>query len=160
MTIRSFTRSDFPAILDIYAHSKLDELIHEKKTFKLIPLNQDEKRLAQLKASDIYVYEVENNIIAYGAVFNHKNSEDRTFNNEIRALFVHPHHRKQGIAQQLLKHLLKNMNGSADLYVAKSNQNAKALYEKFGFEISDEFETEYGGVSVIANKMTLHIHSL
>jgi len=142
MNIRAFHENDYPEILDIYAESKLDELTYENKAFKLLPLENDHKRLAELQESDIYVYE-DNGIIGYGALFGY----------EIRALFVHPNGRGKGIGKRLLKHLLSIIEGPVYLYVAKTNTPAKNLYKKLGFTVVDEFETAYNGISVYANKM-------
>jgi putative acetyltransferase len=142
MSIRPFEESDYKAILEIYSKSKLDELINESKKFKLLPLDEDPKRLAELKESDIYVYE-DGGTLGYGAIFGA----------EIRALFVHPSGRGKGLGKHLLEYMLSKVEGAATLYLAKTNDNAKGLYEKFGFTVVDEFETEYNGLSVFANKM-------
>jgi len=143
MNIRVFCENDFPAILDIYAKSKLDELRHESVQFQLLPLENDEKRLKELFESEIYVYEI-GGVVAYCALFG----------SEIRALFVHPSDRGSGIGKLLLNFLLSKIDGCATLYVAKTNAPAKRLYEKFGFVVVEEFETTYNNISVMANKMT------
>ena len=148
MRIRSFDESDFPAILDIYAKSKLDELVYERREFVLLPLEDDERRLAQLRESDVHVCE-DNGVIAYGALFA----------SEIRALFVHPDYRGKGLGKLLLMHLLSMIEGPAVLYVAKTNAPAKNLYEKFGFKVTEEFETTYNRVPVLANKMVIDAQS-
>lgn len=142
MSIRKYNKNDFPAILEIYAASKLDELRYEDADFELLPLASDMKRLGQLLESEIYLYE-DDGVIAYCA---HCDSE-------IRALFVHPKSRGKGIGECLLEFLLSKISGSATLYVAKSNIAAKNLYLRFGFEIIEEFETTYNGTPVLANKM-------
>jgi len=142
MSIRSFSDDDFSTILDIYAQSKLDELRFEKMEFELLPLENDENRLTQLKESDIYVYEDEG-VIGYGALFG----------SEIRALFVCPSARGKGIGKSLLEFLLLKVTGTANLYVAKTNIPAKQLYKNYGFKVTDEFETKYNGIPVFANKM-------
>jgi len=142
MSIRSFSDDDFSTILDIYAQSKLDELRFEKMEFELLPLENDENRLTQLKESDIYVYEDEG-VIGYGALFG----------SEIRALFVCPSARGKGIGKSLLEFLLLKVTGTANLYVAKTNIPAKQLYKNYGFKVTDEFETNYNGIPVFANKM-------
>ena len=142
MGIRKYIARDFPDISEIYSHSKLDELINEKSEFSLIPLNKDNKRLQILMASDIYVY-TEQNIIGYGG-YN---------NREITALFVHPEHRGRGVGIALLEFLISKIPSHAYLYVAKSNIAAITLYRKHEFEIVDEFQAEYNGIPVLANKM-------
>lgn len=142
MNIREFSDKDYPRVLEIYAHSKLDELRFEKEIFTLLPLEEDEERLASLKESEIYVYD-DGQVLGYGAIFE----------SEIRALFVCPTARGKGIARAILEFLLSQLGDKANLYVAKTNIPAKKLYESYGFTVCDEFLTNYNGKPVFANKM-------
>lgn len=148
MTIRKFKESDLPAIYDIYAQSKLDELSFEEREFKLLPLEDDTKRLPQFEESEIFVYD-KDGIGGYAALYN----------SEIRALFVHPTSRGKGIGKLLLEFMLSKIKGKANLFVAKTNHPAKKLYEAYGFEVINEFETEYNGVPVYANEMVRAINN-
>jgi len=142
MTIRKYTDNDYSSLLNIYAHSKLDELKFEKSNFELLPLENDNKRLARILESDIYIYG-SNESVAFCAYYGF----------EIRALFVHPKARGKGIGMKLLEYMLSKINGSATLYVAASNYPAIRLYHKYGFEIMSEFQTTYNRKDVTANKM-------
>lgn len=146
MNIRTFQDSDVDAITEIYSLSKLDELRYEDDGFELLPLEKDEKRLRELMESRIFVYD-EGIILGYGAVFE----------NEIRALFVHPLSRGRGIGKSLLEYLISQAGSqtgtSATLYVAKNNAPAKAMYQKYGFTVTKEFEAFYNGKPVLANEM-------
>lgn len=142
MNIREFTEQDKARIFEIYAHSKLDELKFENTQFELLPLDKDKTRLTALTESDIYVYE-DGAILGYGAICG----------SEIRALFVSPHARGKGIGEALLVFLLSKIQGKARLYVAKTNEPAKTLYQKYGFTVSAEFITHYNGKPVLANEM-------
>lgn len=142
MNIRKFKDSDYPAIFKIYALSKLDELRFEENQFELLPLEKDQKRFSELNESDIYVYD-DRGVIGYGALFG----------SEIRSLFVIPGARGRGIGKSLLEFLLSKISGEASLYVAQSNYPVKKLYGDYGFKVVDEFETNYNGTPVFANKM-------
>ena len=142
MKIRPYKPGDYPAVLAIYAASKLDELRCEKARFTLLPLEKDPKRLGLLLESEIYICE-EDGIVGYGA----------KHGAEIRALFVHPESRGKGFGRGLLELLLAGIPGPANLYVARSNSQAKNLYMQYGFEVVEEFETSYNGIPVFANKM-------
>lgn len=142
MCIRKYSKCDYSSLLDIYSHSKLDELKYESNKFELLPLEKDEVRSNQLDESDIYVYGT-SEVVAFCAYYG----------NEIRALFVHPKARGKGIGVKLLEFMLSNIVGSATLYVAASNYPAIRLYQKYGFEVTSEFETTYNQVVVLANKM-------
>lgn len=142
MSIRAFNLDDFEEIEAIYNLSKLDELRYESKTFELLPLMKDEPRLKSLMESQIFVYE-EGRILGYGACHG----------SEIRALFVHPSSRGFGIGSKLLGCMLQLVGRPTTLYVAKTNEPAKLLYSRYGFQVTDEFVTSYNGISVFANKM-------
>ena len=142
MNIRAFNEKDYPRVFEIYSNSKLDELRFEEKKFELLPLENDEKRFSALKESDIYVYD-DGEVLGYGAIFEA----------EIRALFVCSSARGKGIGKEILEFLLSQINNGANLYVAKTNVPAKELYKRYGFEVSDEFITEYNGEPVYANEM-------
>jgi putative acetyltransferase len=143
MKIRPIEDGDFESVARIYNLSKLDELRFELDKFELLPLEHDQRRLRELLEADIYVY-YDGGILGYGAVCGQ----------EIRALFVHPTARNQGIGSSLLEHLLSQTNDLVRLYIAKTNAPARVLYEKYGFRIASEFETSYNGQSVLANEMT------
>ena len=142
MSIREYIDDDFTRLSAIYANSKLDELINEDSEFTLVPLEEDDKRLSILMASDIYVYD-DQGIIGYGA---HDGSE-------ITALFVHPEHRGRGVGRTLLEYLLSKIPEQAYLYVARSNELAIGIYQEFGFEIVEEFQVIYNRVPAIAAKL-------
>lgn len=142
MTIRPYHEADFPAVLDIYAACKLDEVRFEESSFRLLPLDEDPKRLKGFRASTVLIYE-QQKILGYAAYDG----------SEITALFVHPDGRGTGIGKTLLQDMLDRMEGEVVLYVAKSNHPAKRLYERHGFVVINEFMTEYNGTPVLANKM-------
>lgn len=142
MTIRKFSKDDFQSIEEIYNLSKLDELAQEDSTFTLLPLAEDKARKKQLFESQIFVYELES-VVAFCAIFK----------SEIRGLFVHPDHRGHGLGKDLLEHLISLSSQDLSLYVAASNLFAKKMYEKFGFVVTETFETTYNCVDVTANKM-------
>lgn len=143
MSIRAYIKEDLPAIFDIYARSKLDELKFEEGIFTLLPLENDELRLSGLMESDIYVYQEHNCISGYAAVYG----------SEIRALFVRPEFRNKRVGRKLLEFLLSVIQGQPSLYVARSNQPAKRLYQQYGFNVTDTFETTYNQEPVTAQKM-------
>lgn len=145
MTIRAFIKSDFDAIKQIYADSKLDELRFESARYELLPLEDDPKRLSEFKESHVYVYEHNQKVVAYGAVFE----------SHIRAIFVRSDCRRLGIGRELLSYLIAIIDGEVSLNVAKSNAPAKHLYQQYGFKIADEFRAHYNGVSTIAIRMKL-----
>ena len=143
MNIRVYTQNDLAAISDIYNRSKLDELKFEDKVFTLLPLEEDDVRLNGLMESEIYVHQEQGQILGFGAVCG----------NEIRALFVLPECRGQGVGKKLLEFLLSNIQGQPCLYVVSTNQPAKYLYKRYGFNVTDTFETTYNQIAVIAQKM-------
>lgn len=145
MSIQKYTQRDLPSIFKIYNLSKLDELKFEDAEFELPPLEEDEERYGKLMESEIYVYQAQNQISGFTAVFE----------NEIRGLFVHPNSRGEGVGKKLIEFLLSRIQGESCLYVASSNQPAIDLYQQYGFIITDTFDTTYNQVPVVANKMVV-----
>lgn len=142
MNIRPFRDTDFAAVMDIYAQTKLDELHYEEKEFELLPLQCDPLRLGRLLESTIFVCE-DNQILGYGAFCGQ----------EIRALFVLPNSRRQGVGRAILKHLMANITGAICLNAVASNYPARKLYAQFGFNIAETFAADYNGQAVVVNKM-------
>ena len=142
MTIRAYEDIDLSTVLEIYKYSKLDELKFEAGDFELIPLDQDPIRWPRFTKSEVYVYD-DGDVCAYCALNG----------SHIEAIYVHPKHRRKGIARTLLCFLLSKINGEASLNVAKNNYPAKNLYAQYGFEVDHEFSTSYNGVEAIANAM-------
>lgn len=73
--------------------------------------------------------------------------------------FCLPSARGKGIGKRLLEFMLLKVTGTVSLYVAKTNYPAKSLYSNFGFIITDEFETKYNCVTVLANKMVRSVNN-
>ncbi len=145
MPIRAYHTDDFTAICDIYNRSKLDELKYETFAYSLLALQSDTLRFDKLFESEIYVYQENKRIAAYGAICA----------TEIRALFVHPDFRRNGIGKQVLAFLLGLKQGPISLFVARSNYPAKSLYAQYGFKVTQTFETHYNQQPVVAQKMVL-----
>ena len=142
MSIRAFSPSDLPAVLEIYAQSKLDELSNETHVPTLIPLNLDDQRFNSFNRSIVCVYE-STCVLGYGA----------RSGNEITALFVHPAGRGQGVGRALLEHLLAQLPGHCHLHVAASNTAAISLYQQYGFAVSASFVANYNGLPISAATM-------
>jgi ribosomal protein S18 acetylase RimI-like enzyme len=146
MTIRAFQETDIDAIKRIYTDSKLDELRFENAQFELLPLEQDSKRFAEFRESQVFVYQLNNQVVAYGAVFE----------SHIRAIFVHSDYRRLGIGREILAYFITIIEGDVSLNVAKSNAPAKDLYQQYGFKVVKEFNANYNGTNAIANTMKLN----
>ncbi len=142
MSIRAFSPSDLPSVLEVYAHSKLDELSNEQHIPPLIPLDLDEQRFNTFNRSTVYVYE-SSRVLGYGA----RNGT------EITALFAHPAGRGHGVGRRLLEHLLAELSGPCHLHVAASNTAAISLYRQYGFAACESFLASYNGVPISAATM-------
>ena len=94
-------------------------------------------RFSGLMASEIYVYQEQGRILGFGAING----------NEIRALFVHPEHRAKGIGLCMLEFLLACVEREPYLYVVSTNQPAKSLYQRYGFNVVDTFESTYNQIN-------------
>ena len=119
--IRTYKRSDYQTILDIYAASKLDELRFERSAFELLPLEEDSKRRDALFESEIFVFDAEH-VLGFGAMYPSSSARD----SEIRAVFVLPSARGNGIGRSLLRYMITRCPGNILLQVASRNHYTKA----------------------------------
>jgi len=142
MNIRSYKSIDFEKVVEIYDLSKADEFAEEESNFKVIPLKEDGVMLKLFEESNIYVYE-KDKILGFAG---HKD-------NYISWLFVHPEHRRNKIAQTLIKYILSTVSGTISLNVAYSNLPARNLYERLGFSVKKKFEGKYQGKVIVVSRM-------
>ena len=142
MAVRPYQPQDFPHVVEIYAQAKLDEFEFESARFELLPLDQDHERLEHFHCSQVVVWD--DGVVGAFAVWS-----DAT----VRALFVHPAARGKGVARQLMRYMLAQIDGEAALNVVRSNTAARSLYEQLGFRVTGEYEISYNGTTVIYNSM-------
>ncbi|WP_096087393.1 GNAT family N-acetyltransferase [Agaribacterium haliotis] len=142
MTIRAYQSSDYQQLVDIYAQSKLDELRFEQSKFTLLALPDDNRRHSSIMQAQIFVYAD----IELQAFIAHTDSD-------IRALYVKPKYRGQGLGKTLLRYVLTRSKAEISLNIAHSNLPARTLYEQHGFRTKETFWTDYNGVAVLAETM-------
>ena len=147
MKIRTYKKSDFDIVSEIYSSSKLDELIYEKCDFKLIPLSNDKKRYGDFLSSNIYVVELNSQVVGFlGYRDNH-----------ISWLFVHPDYRGKGLGAAMIVFIKSKLKKYITLNVAASNYLVIDLYKKQGFVISDKLTSEYNGIPVNVIEMKFEV---
>jgi ribosomal protein S18 acetylase RimI-like enzyme len=135
MRIRPYTGSDWEAVREIYDLSKPDEMRGAIDLDTILPLNQDPAMLALFHDSIILVAHEAEQIVGFGG---HKG-------NYISWLFVHPAHRRQGVARALLKEIIERLNGLITLNVAAENLAARQLYSGLGFTVARDFAGQFNG---------------
>ncbi len=135
MKIRPYKNDDWNSVKDIYNLSKPDEMRGSVDLKALIPLEKDQSNIDLLNTSDVLVIEEQNEICGFGG----------NKGNYISWLFVHPDHRRKGIAKKILDQILSSLTGEIRLNVAKHNNAAINLYKEYGFKIEREFQGNYNG---------------
>ncbi|MBI5594237.1 MAG: GNAT family N-acetyltransferase [Deltaproteobacteria bacterium] len=143
--IRAYREADWNQVSAIYDLAKPDEMKGFVDAQAITPLAQDGPMLRYFSDSELWVYE-ENGYV-HGFIGLKKDV--------VSWLFVHPDHRRKGIARSLLNELINIHQGSLRLNIAKSNQPAMTLYESFGFEAFEEFEGNMYGCPIPAVRMRL-----
>lgn len=58
----------------------------------------------------------------------------------------------------MLEFLLACVESEPYLYVVSTNQPAKSLYQRYGFNVVDTFESTYNQIPVIVQKMVCNTH--
>jgi len=143
MKVRGYVDGDWEAVREIYNLAKVDELQGSVDLRAFIPLEKDSRSLRLFGESRIVVAEEGGTILGFGG----------NNGNYISWLFVHPLHRRRGVARMILHHILDQLKKPATLNVFKNNRAARGLYRQFGFEIEREFTGNLNGFQTKA--MTL-----
>jgi ribosomal protein S18 acetylase RimI-like enzyme len=135
MRIRRYEIADWNAVYSIYDLAKPDELKGELQLPLIPPLNNDTKMKALFHESEIFVAERDNQVVGFAG----------TRGNYISWLFVHPHHRRARVAENLIQEAIRELHGTIELNVAESNVAASCLYERLGFVVQREFFGSFNG---------------
>ena len=129
----------------IYDLAKRDELHGLVDAASIPRLADDVQMLALFRASSLIVAEEEGRVTGFAGC---KGSY-------IAWLFVHPAHRRQGIASALVQALIERTPGELTLNVAYGNHAARAMYAKLGFGVAQDFSGEYNGQPIRVLKLSL-----
>jgi ribosomal protein S18 acetylase RimI-like enzyme len=135
LPIREYEPHDWDSICAIYDIAKPDELRGSADLRAIRPLRDDETMQALFRDSRVLVYEADGWVVGFSG----------NQGNYISWLFVHPDFRRRGVAARLLREVLRPLNGTVALNVAKNNRPARALYEKNGFVLEKEFVGQWNG---------------
>ena len=141
--IRPYIASDWKSVCLVYDLAKPDELRGSVELSTILALDSDAEMKALFQASEVHVAEQAGVVLGFVG----------TRGNFITWLFVHTAHRRQGVAASLLQHVVTRLSGAITLNVAKLNQPALLLYERFGFTIEREFAGNFNGHEVQAVKL-------
>jgi ribosomal protein S18 acetylase RimI-like enzyme len=141
--IRPYVASDWESVCLIYDLAKPDELRGSVETSAILPLDADTEMKGLFRDSKIHVAERAGLVLGFVG----------TRGNFITWLFVHPAHRRQGVATNLLQHVVTRLQGVITLNVARPNQPALRLYERLGFTIEREFAGNFKGREIQAVKL-------
>ena len=125
MKIRPYEASDWEAVREIYDLSKPDEMRGGVDVRAVVPLGQDPSGLALFRDSVSSWPLMLNGVVGFGG---HKFKY-------ISWLFVHPAHRRRGIARALLKEIIGHLQGAITLNVGHWNHAARKLFDELGFVV-------------------------
>lgn len=135
MSIRPYRDSDWVAVRDIYDLAKPDEMRGVVEPSAIPRLEVDPNMLALFRNSEIFVMERGERIVGFSG-------SRGTF---ITWLFVHPAHRRMGVARALVREMLARLTGTITLHVATTNVAAYNLYKCLGFTVEREFIGQFNG---------------
>src|SRR5277367_247311 len=135
MKIRTYSDGDWPAVRDIYDLAKPDEMRGVVPAEAILSLDSDPEMKTLFQKSQILVAESDNRIVGFGG----------NLGNYISWLFVHPAHRRKGVATALVRAITTRLNGPITLNVATENIAARSLYERLGFTVERELIGDFKG---------------
>jgi ribosomal protein S18 acetylase RimI-like enzyme len=143
MQIRPYRDADWDSVREIYDVSKPDEMRGVVDASTIPPLASDASMLALFGDSHIIVMGNASDVMGFAG----------TRANSITWLFVHPRHRRKGVARALVLELIARIGGTITLNVAKSNEAAYNLYTHLGFTVEREFIGQFHGYSCPAARL-------
>ena len=135
MKIRKLESVDIPFVAELIKRN-FDEVIIKHHSFHIIEdfksRNTTDKIEKQMKWKEIFVVELNGEIVATGALANFGNVEIPKYS--ISNFFVKPELHSQGIGRKLFNHLFELFRSKnvKDLHVP-STRNGLRFYEKMGF---------------------------
>lgn len=139
MKIRPYIESDWDDVREIYDLSKPDEMRGAVDLSTIVPLSQDASMLALFRDSTILVADEAGQIVGFGG----------NKGNYVSWLFVHPAHRRKGVARILLKEIIGKLTGRITLNVTAENRAARQLYLDLGFAVAREFTGKFNGQDLV-----------
>jgi ribosomal protein S18 acetylase RimI-like enzyme len=143
--LRPYQVEDWPAVCEIYDLAKPDELAGIAVPEAIPQLDSDGIMRKLFEGSVIVVAELSGKVAGFAG----------SRGSSITWLFVHPEHRRAGVASELLRNLLASLQRPVRLNVAAGNIPARTLYERFGFQVEREFMGSFQGTPCSVAKLRL-----
>jgi ribosomal protein S18 acetylase RimI-like enzyme len=135
MLVRTYRDADWSAVRDLYDLAKPDEMRGVVPAEAILSLDSDPEMKTLFRESQILVMESDNRIVGFGG----------NRDNYISWLFVHPAHRRKGVATALVRAIVARLDGPVTLNVSTENTPARRLYERLGFTVEREFIGDFKG---------------
>ena len=143
MDVRPYRSEDWSSVRRIYDLAKPDELRGVVEPSDIPRLDEDPEMLTLFRESEILVADDSNQVV--GFVGSRRAS--------VTWLFVHPDHRRKGVATALVRSLIGGLRGTITLNVATENLAARQLYERMGFVVEREFMGKFKGHDCSVTKL-------
>lgn len=138
MTIRYAVREDIPALLEIYNY----EVMHSTATLDLTPrtLSEWEEWFSshQTQAHFILTAVMDEMPVGYASLSKYRQKEAYSSTAEL-SVYVNHDYRRRGVADALIKQLLKYAAECQDLHsivsvITSGNSASESLHRKYGFK--------------------------
>ena len=140
MEIRKAVQSDLPALLEIYNY----EVLNGVATLDLTPRTLEERQLwvdaHNVKNHPLYAAICDGDVAGYVSLSPYREKEAYSSTVEL-SVYVHPNHRKKGVATALMAFILDIAKQDASIrnvvsVITSGNAASVRLHEKFGFVYS------------------------
>ena len=125
--IRRYAPSDRAALESIHDEARKIELKYARLENAFLPFSVTAEKEHLFDYDGIFVAETDGAITAFLACTER----------ELAWLYVSPRYMRKGIGRALVKYALRQFPKIDHIEVLKGNEPAKALYESFGFNVSE-----------------------
>ncbi len=145
VAIRAYRDGDWPAVCRVHDHARPDELSGSCDPRAFVPLAEERSEAESVHRSRKFVACVGEKVVGFVGV-------DGTY---VSWLYVDPDHYGRGIGRRLLRLAVDLIGADAWTVCLAENANARRLYEREGFRVSETFAAANNGYPCTCVRLTL-----
>ncbi len=140
--IRRYVDNDLDDLLEVWHQASV--IAHHFMDDEFFADEREAIQNDHLPIADTWVYESDGKVVGFISLLGH----------QIGAIFVHPAMQRKGIGRILMDHA-RSLCGQLELEVFKANRVGRAFYDRYGFEVVEEYFHESLGQPML--KMQLDV---
>ena len=134
--IRPYRPEDLDAVVTVWA--KASAVAHPFFSAEFVAEEHRNISTEFLPSAETWVWQSDGQVVGFISLLG----------NEVGAIFVHPKFQRVGIGRALMDHV-RGLRAELELEVFTENELGRAFYEKYGFELMQEYVDDQTGLNVM-----------